>query len=70
MPDNLDDLITKISSSPTIEESFLIFLDYLVDELGDIYAMSDNHDVRNLITDLKNRRLPLSQAMASNILSF
>jgi hypothetical protein len=67
MENSFDDLITRISNSPTIEESFLIFLDDLLYELDDIYTNSDNHDLRNLINLLKNRRIPLSQAMASNI---
>jgi hypothetical protein len=64
----INDLISKIASSTTIEESFLIFFDNLMGHMDEIYTNSDNHDLRNLINELKEKRILLSQAIASNII--
>jgi hypothetical protein len=64
---NLNELLGKVSASPTIEESFLIFFDGLTDELGDIYANIDNHELRILNYELEKYRIPFSKAMAANI---
>jgi hypothetical protein len=60
-------LIQKVAAATTIEDSFLIFLDNLVEELDDIYADNDDHDVRDLMADLQKYRSTFATAMASNI---
>ena len=65
---NLNDLLGKVSASPTIEESFLIYFDGVAEELDDIYAESDNHDLRDLLSELEKKRIAFSKAMAANII--
>ena len=60
-------LIQDVSKKTTIEESFLEFLSEVIDELDDIYLISNNHEVRDLVKQLSDNRKSLATAMASNI---
>jgi len=64
---NFDELIQKVAASTTIEESFLIFLDNLTDELSDVEVLHATNDLKELISQLEKYRIPFATAMASNI---